>query len=36
MLTVRGDSMIQAGIFDGDYLIVRRQDTAETGISSSR
>ena len=31
MLTVRGDSMIQAGIFDGDYLIVRRQDTAENG-----
>ena len=31
MLIVRGDSMIQAGIFDGDYLIVRRQDTAENG-----
>lgn len=27
-LAVRGDSMINAGIFDGDTVIVRRQETA--------
>ncbi|HVF53751.1 MAG TPA: transcriptional repressor LexA [Actinomycetota bacterium] len=31
MLEVRGDSMIDAGIFDGDYVIVRQQPTARTG-----
>ena len=31
MLRVRGDSMIDAGIFDGDYVVVRQQDTAERG-----
>ncbi|OIQ61676.1 LexA repressor [Moorella thermoacetica] len=31
MLNVSGDSMIEAGILDGDYLIVRPQDTAENG-----
>ncbi|MGI9860289.1 transcriptional repressor LexA [Moorella naiadis] len=31
MLQVRGDSMIEAGILDGDFLIVRPQDTAENG-----
>ena len=25
MLRVRGDSMIDAGIFDGDYVVVRQQ-----------
>ena len=30
-LEVRGDSMIEAGIFDGDTVIVKRQDPAETG-----
>ncbi|WP_413084582.1 transcriptional repressor LexA [Thermaerobacter composti] len=30
-LRIRGDSMIGAGILDGDYVIVRRQDTAENG-----
>ena len=30
-LEVRGDSMIDAGILDGDTVIIRRQDTAETG-----
>ena len=30
-LEVRGDSMINAGIFEGDIVVVRRQDTAETG-----
>jgi repressor LexA len=30
-LEVRGDSMIEAGIFDGDTVIIRRQETAETG-----
>lgn len=31
MLTVQGDSMIEAGIFDGDYVIVRKQSTANNG-----
>lgn len=31
MLHVSGDSMINAGIFDGDYVIVRMQQTIETG-----
>jgi repressor LexA len=30
-LEVRGDSMIEAGIFDGDTVLLRRQDSAETG-----
>jgi repressor LexA len=28
MVQVQGDSMINAGIFDSDMLIVRQQDTA--------
>jgi repressor LexA len=31
MVRVRGDSMIDAGIFDGDYVVVRQQPTAEPG-----
>jgi len=31
MLQVRGDSMIEAGIFEGDWVVVRRQNTAENG-----
>jgi repressor LexA len=31
MLKVRGDSMIGAGIFDGDFVVVRRQPDAESG-----
>ena len=31
MLKVKGDSMINAGIFDGDQIIVQRQSTAENG-----
>lgn len=31
MLRVRGDSMIGAGILDGDYVVVRRQSVAESG-----
>lgn len=31
MLTIRGDSMINAGILDGDYVIVKRQDIANNG-----
>lgn len=31
MLTTKGESMINAGIFDGDYLIVSQQQTAEDG-----
>src|SRR4051812_14140092 len=30
-LEVRGDSMIEAGIFDGDTVIIKKQDTAATG-----
>jgi repressor LexA len=30
-LKVRGDSMIDSGIFDGDIVIVKRQNTAENG-----
>ena len=30
-LHVRGDSMIDAGVFDGDFVIVRSQPTAEHG-----
>lgn len=30
-LEVRGDSMIDAGIHDGDMVIIRRSDTAENG-----
>ena len=30
-LEVRGDSMIDAGIFDGDTVIIKRQETADTG-----
>ncbi len=30
-LEVRGDSMIEAGILDGDVVVIKRQDTANTG-----
>jgi repressor LexA len=30
-LEVRGDSMIEAGILDGDTVLIRRGDTADTG-----
>jgi repressor LexA len=30
-LEVKGDSMIEAGIFDGDVVVIKRQDTANTG-----
>jgi len=30
-LRVRGDSMVDAGILDGDYVVVRAQDRAESG-----
>lgn len=30
-LSVRGDSMIEDGIFDGDYIFVRRQSTPSNG-----
>ena len=31
MLRVKGDSMINAGIFDGDQVLVKQQATAENG-----
>ena len=30
-LEVSGDSMIEAGIFDGDYALVKRADSARDG-----
>lgn len=30
-LEVRGDSMVEAGILDGDTVVIKRQDTANTG-----
>jgi repressor LexA len=30
-LEVRGDSMVEAGIFDGDTVVIRRTDAATTG-----
>jgi len=31
MLEVQGDSMIQAGILDGDYVVIRKTNTANSG-----
>lgn len=31
MLTVRGESMIEAGILNGDYILVKKQNTASNG-----
>ncbi len=31
MLRVRGESMIEAGILDGDFVVVRQQEQAEKG-----
>ncbi len=31
MLTVRGESMIEAGILDGDYILVKKQNAANNG-----
>ena len=31
MLRVRGDSMIDAGILDGDFVVARQQQTADNG-----
>jgi repressor LexA len=31
LLRVKGDSMIEAGILDGDFVVVRRQQTARDG-----
>ena len=31
LLTIRGDSMVNAGILDGDYVVVRKQDDARDG-----
>ena len=31
MLTVRGESMIEAGILDGDYILVKKQNDAKNG-----
>ena len=32
MLKVKGDSMINAGIFDGDQVLVKQQSSAKTAI----
>lgn len=31
MLKVRGDSMVEAGILDGDFVVARQQNVAENG-----
>lgn len=31
VLQVKGDSMIEEGIFDGDYVVIQQQNTAEEG-----
>ena len=31
VLEVQGDSMINAGILDGDYVVIKRTDTATSG-----
>jgi repressor LexA len=31
LLTIKGDSMIDAGILDGDFVVVRRQEDAHDG-----
>jgi repressor LexA len=31
LLRVKGESMVQAGILDGDYVVVRRQQDAQNG-----
>ncbi len=31
MLTVKGESMVEAGILDGDYILVHQQNTANNG-----
>ncbi|HUZ83493.1 MAG TPA: transcriptional repressor LexA [Gaiellales bacterium] len=31
LLTIRGDSMVKAGILDGDYVVVRKQTNARDG-----
>ena len=31
MLRVRGDSMIEAGIIDGDFVVAKKQTTADSG-----
>ena len=31
MLTVRGESMIETGILDGDYILVKKQNNANNG-----
>jgi repressor LexA len=31
LLRVKGDSMIEAGILDGDIVVVRREQTAQNG-----
>lgn len=30
-LEIRGDSMVEAGIFDGDTVLIKRQDSADSG-----
>lgn len=31
MLTVHGESMVNVGIFDGDYILIEQKDTASNG-----
>ena len=36
MLSVRGDSMVEAGINDGDYVVVKEQAVADNGATVKR
>ncbi len=31
MVTVKGESMINVGIYDGDFILVKQQETARNG-----
>ena len=31
VVAVRGESMIEAGILDGDYILIKKQNTANNG-----
>ena len=35
VLEVQGDSMINAGILDGDFVVIRRTDSASSGARSN-
>ncbi len=36
MLRIRGDSMMNVGIYDGDYVVVQKQNTAKNGSTERK